>query len=472
MTVLFGAWLAGVLIYLYAPVHSYLESRRLRATAVIVPNASLRVLVGHSSEIRAPMLAGIFRPMVLLPRDIASWADAEEQRSILLHEAAHFERRDHLVNLVQTLIGAILFFHPAVRYALRQLVLERELACDERVLGGGAQPTAYAEALLKVAERSIAARQSYEPAFNTSGKILDRRMTMIRNYRWTSLRSSRLAQVLRAAFVCGVAFLLLPERITVPESPLSLPVLVAAVPEMPFAQETIPPAPSAPAVAQAVVPGTLPGQIQTGSVSGTIYDQSGAVVPGVIVRLSSPIDASTQTAVTNERGAYAFPRVNVGQYNFEARLPGFMNHSRAIFVQSRPVVHDAVLLFGFETVVDVSVAAPPSAPAPPAAPAAPTRTPVRVGGDLTAPNLISSLKPVYPPGAYAKMAQDFVKLNAVIGTDGTVKSLFVDPSQGGSNLELIQAAMEAVKQWRYRPAMLNGAPVDVPMTITVNFTMQ
>ena len=45
------------------------------------------------------------------------------------------------------LVGAVLFFHPAVRYALRQLVLERELACDERVLSAGANAAAYAEAL-------------------------------------------------------------------------------------------------------------------------------------------------------------------------------------------------------------------------------------------------------------------------------------------------------------------------------------
>jgi TonB family protein len=417
------------------------------------------------------MLAGIFRPMVLLPADIAVWADPEEQRAIVFHEVAHFERRDHLVNVFQTVIGAILFFHPAIRYALRQLALERELACDEHVLGAGAHPDAYAEALLKVAERAVAGRQSYQPAFNASGKILDMRVTMILNYRPSSLYGSRLAQVVRTAVVCGVAFLLLPERIAVPESPLSLPVLVAAVPEMSFSQETTPPAPSTAMVAQAVVPGVLPGQVQTGSVSGTVFDRSGAVVPGVTVRLASPVDGSTQTTVTNERGAYAFPRVNVGQYNFEARLPGFVIHSRAMFVQTTPAVHDVVLYLAFATVVEVSVAAPQASPAPVAA-AAPSQTPIRVGGVIAAPELINQLKPVYPPGAYAKRAQDSVQLDAVIGTDGTVKSLLMNPSQGGSNLELIQAAMDAVKQWRYRPALLNGAPIEIPITITVNFTMQ
>ena len=472
MTILFGVWLGGVLIYLYSPVRSYLQSRRLRATAVIEPDVALRVLVGYSSEVRAPMLAGIFRPMVLLPANIGSWTDADEQRAIVLHEAAHFERRDHLINLFQTLVGAVLFFHPAVRYALRQLVLERELACDQRVLSAGANATAYAEALLKVAERAITVREGYEPAFNTSGRILDRRMTMIMNHRPSLLRRSWLGQVLRAAALCTLALLLLPERVILPESPLALPVLVAAVPEMPAAQETATQAPSIPVVAIAVAPVAVPPPVQAeiGSVSGTVLDQSGAVVPGVTVTLRSTIDGSTLPAVTNARGAYTFPRVNVGQYRFEAFLPGFLRHSREVFVRAQAEVHDAVLHLGFETQLEVSVAAPQTPPAP--ATAAPTQRPIRVGGDIAAPNLIYAPKPVYPAGAFAKLAQDSVKLDAVIGKDGTVQSVVVNPAQGGSNFELIHAAVDAVKLWRYRPAMLNGAPIEVPMTITVNFTMQ
>jgi TonB family protein len=416
------------------------------------------------------MLAGIFRPMILLPADMRSWADLEEQRAILLHEAAHFERRDHLINLFQALIGAILFFHPAVRYALRQLALERELACDERVLGAGASATAYAEVLLKVAARAIATREGYEPAFSATGKILDRRMTMILSYRPSSLQRSRLAQALRVAALCGFALLLLPERVIVPESPLSMPVLVAAVPEISRVQATAGQAPSIPVVAQTVSPGAVPSaaQVQTGSVSGTVLDQTGALVPGVTVTLSRTTDGAIQTTVTNGRGAYAFPSVNVGQYTFEAFLPGFLRHSRAMVVRPQPELHDAVLHFGFAATVDVSVAAPRTPP-PPSAPAI---GPQRIGGDIAAPNLIYGPKPVYPPGAYARQAQDSVQLDTVIGKDGTVQSVLVNPTQGGTNLELIQAAIDAVKQWRYRPALLNGVPLEVPMTVTVNFSMQ
>ena len=292
---------------------------------------------------------------------------------------------------------------------------------------------------------------------------------MILDHRPSSLRRSPLVQVLRAGAVCGVALLLLPERVVVPDSPLSLPVLVAAVPERSFAQETARQPAPLPVIAQAVAAAVQPPiQIQSGSVSGTVVDRTGAVVPGVTITLRNTSGA-IQTTVTNERGAYTFPQVNVGQYTFEAFLPGFLRHSRPMVVRAQPELHDAVLHFGFESVVDVNVDAPRTPPAPPPAPGP---GPIRVGGDIAAPQLIYAPKPVYPPGAYARQVQDFVKLDCVIGKDGSVLSVVVNPTQGGSNLELIRAATDAVKQWRYKPAMLNGMPVDVPVTITVNFIMQ
>jgi len=294
---------------------------------------------------------------------------------------------------------------------------------------------------------------------------------MILNYRHPSLKRSWLVQVLRAASVCGLAFLLLPEPGITSETSLSMPVLVAAVPAMSLAQETTPQLHSPVLVAQGVAPGAIqpPAQVQSGSLSGTLYDQTGAVVPGVTVRIFSRASSFGRTVVTDIRGAYAFPQVNPGEYTFEVRLPGFANHSRTILVRAQAEVQDAVLQVGrVTTFVEVSVQAPQT----PAAPPAPAPSPQRVGGDIAAPNLIYQPKPAYPPGARAKLAQDVVLLDAVIATDGSVQSIQVNPSGGNSNLELIHAAIDSVKQWRYRPAFLNGVPIEFPLTIAVSFKMQ
>lgn len=107
----------------------------------------------------------------------------------------------------------------------------------------------------------------------------------------------------------------------------------------------------------------------------------------------------------------------------------------------------------------VNVAAPP--PPPPAAP-------IRVGGAIQEPKRIRMVEPTYPAIAKAARVQGIVILEAIIAKDGSVKDVKVLRSQP----MLDEAAKEAVLQWRYTPPMLNNQPVDVIMTVTVNFALR
>jgi protein TonB len=114
---------------------------------------------------------------------------------------------------------------------------------------------------------------------------------------------------------------------------------------------------------------------------------------------------------------------------------------------------------------------PTAAPPPPPVkkeepkPAAPQR--IRVGGNVQAANLIRKVTPTYPPLAKQARVQGTVKFTAVIGKDGTIQNLQL---LGGHPL-LVPAATEAVKQWLYKPTLLNGEPVEVITQIDVNFTL-
>jgi protein TonB len=105
----------------------------------------------------------------------------------------------------------------------------------------------------------------------------------------------------------------------------------------------------------------------------------------------------------------------------------------------------------------------PAAPPPPKA----TPTRIRLGGNVQQAKLVSQPMPVYPPLARQARIQGNVVLHAIISKDGRVEQLSVI---SGHPL-LIQAALDAVRQWRYQPTLLNGDPVEVDTTITVTFTM-
>jgi protein TonB len=111
----------------------------------------------------------------------------------------------------------------------------------------------------------------------------------------------------------------------------------------------------------------------------------------------------------------------------------------------------------------VPTAAPPPPPPPKAAP-----TRIRVGGNVQAANLIHQVKPSYPALAKQARIQGTVELSAIIGKDGRVQDLKL---VRGHPL-LVQAAIQAVRDWEYRPTLLNGEPVEVATTIDVNFTLQ
>jgi protein TonB len=120
---------------------------------------------------------------------------------------------------------------------------------------------------------------------------------------------------------------------------------------------------------------------------------------------------------------------------------------------------------------------PPPPPPPPGvlggrvggltATAAGGQAPVRVGGSIRQPTQLRRVNPIYPAEAQSARVQGVVILEAVIGVDGRV-----DNARILRSIPLLdQAAIDAVQQWEYTPTLLNGVPVPVIMTVTVQFTL-
>ena len=89
----------------------------------------LAILVGAKPF--GPMLCGFIKPAILLPKNVLYHSKPDCIASILAHETAHFLRKDIYFNLGQSVLEALCFFHPAVKWLSREIRIEREMACDD-----------------------------------------------------------------------------------------------------------------------------------------------------------------------------------------------------------------------------------------------------------------------------------------------------------------------------------------------------
>jgi len=129
------------------------------AVADALSNSRRPAIVCTSDRVNVPTALGFSRPArIVIPAWLLDQLSPEELHHLVLHELAHLRRWDDWSNLAQKVLGALLFFHPAVWWLQRRLALEREMACDECVLAQTGNARAYAKSLATMAERSFVRR--------------------------------------------------------------------------------------------------------------------------------------------------------------------------------------------------------------------------------------------------------------------------------------------------------------------------
>jgi len=104
----------------------------------------------ESALVRAPMAFGFFKPLILMPVGMANQLTPAEVEAVLAHELAHLARRDWLFNLLQTLIEAVFYFHPAVWWMAATIRAERENCCDDVAVRLTGNRLAYAKTLARL----------------------------------------------------------------------------------------------------------------------------------------------------------------------------------------------------------------------------------------------------------------------------------------------------------------------------------
>jgi len=162
-----SSYLLGVAVMLLRLVVAVWGGQRLRLVSTPVTNESLLAMieraalrvgakaapaVAYCQRVTVPVVVGIVKPVILLPASLASGMLPDQLETVFTHELAHIRRYDPLVNLLQRIVEAAFFFHPAVWYVSRRVTIERENCCDDLVLSAGWKPVEYAEALVRLGE--------------------------------------------------------------------------------------------------------------------------------------------------------------------------------------------------------------------------------------------------------------------------------------------------------------------------------
>ncbi len=181
-------WIAGVLLFQLRCLASWMAAARLRRVGVCgapvewferldALRARLRmtktVVLLESCFAEVPVVIGHLRPVILVPVGLLAGLPIGQVEAILLHELAHIRRGDYLVNLMQTVVEGLLFYHPAVWWISATIRGERENCCDDLVVATSGDAHEYATALTALAENRWTMR---EPVLAATGGNLVKRV--------------------------------------------------------------------------------------------------------------------------------------------------------------------------------------------------------------------------------------------------------------------------------------------------------
>jgi TonB family protein len=199
------------------------------------------------------------------------------------------------------------------------------------------------------------------------------------------------------------------------------------------------------------------------SIGGFVADASGGAIRGAQVAATNLDTQHQVTATSTDSGTYTLDGLSAGRYQVIVRAPGFAAALRMVTLdkvdsaKTLPVILDVGQISETMDVVGQGTA---SAKGP---------EKVRMGGSVTPARVLYMPRVPYPPSAKARGAEGSVIVRCIVRTDGSVgsgKAIYSpDP-------ELEQAVIDALKLWRYEPARLNGEPVEVITTLTVNFQLK
>ncbi len=464
---------AGSLLRLVWLAIGFVRLRKLQRKAHAFPadqsisrdlrwRTGVRVTLLLSREIDSPVTFGFRTPTVILPLSFQDLSEACQQ-SVLCHELLHVRRCDWILILIEEIVRSIFWFHPAIWWLISRIHLSREQAVDHEVvqITGSKQP--YLDSLLEFARSQGRPRAVPAPLFLKERNLVQRVALLIREVSMSRLR---------LAVSCTGIFVLLIGTFYLSTGWFPLT--------------------GAPVLAQ-----EQNGELVVNAPKREPLRVGGNIAESILISRVDPIYPEEARRARIQGSVVLTVTVNEEGYVYEIRIesghpllqqaaidavkqwrysPTLLNGEPVPVMATVTVVFrlkdDAArmenLNLNMRTVSSGSAQPVPGQFANPEA-KPPHTSAYRVNGDVQESKLIYKVNPVYPEQAKAERMEGPVHLQVTINEEGLVSGIIVSP---GNYEVLEEAAIDAVKQWKYSPTLMNGEPVPVFADVTVVFQLR
>ena len=366
------------------------------------------------------------RPAVMLPASASDWP-AERMRVVLLHELAHARRGDWMLQMAAEGLRCVWWFNPLAWVVRARLRRESEHAADDLVLARGIPATTCATHLVELARDVRKHRRTWLPApAMARPSHLERRLSAMLNPCTNRRPMTRLARFGSLGVLALVSLLVTSLQVG--------PVSASRLAE-----------PAGGAVEQAQP--AEPSSERLSEIEAAATARRAAVAAARLERVRAESVGASRSA---ESAGSAVEQAQPAGRSSE-QIAELVARAAALQEQLQAVLDELQALLG---------GADRSAEG--------SGEPFRIGGGIGAPMKVADVTPVYPPEAREARVQGVVIMELTLSPTGEVSDVQVLRSVP----LLDEAAVAAVRQWRYEPTLVDGEPVSVLLTVTVNFMLR
>lgn len=222
---LLAIWLSGMIAMLILLIRSVLGLHGLKKSALPLQSQKVQRLypcclhdtgitkyipVYSTAYLKSPVIVGFWKPCIYLPIHLISDDNETDIRYMLLHELQHYKHKDWIANALMNLAGIVYWFHPLVWYVLKEMRIDREIACDTSVLKllKSEDYVSYGNTLINFAEKISSNLFPFASGISGSMKQMKRRILNIASYQRPTLQKklkSITAFLLTSVLLLGLA---------------------------------------------------------------------------------------------------------------------------------------------------------------------------------------------------------------------------------------------------------------------------